>query len=484
MSYKQQVKDNELLTKWRVIREVQQQKNYQTAVAKKFSMHRNTIQALLRKFDNLIPAESKHFLLTANGLTLSDLSEKLAPLKNVSRRPHAHPGVATNEQTELIKKYVKEQKMRMGHDRLYTFVTRRRQRLGTETGVEQKEAATLASLSYAQLKGICKREKFRADKVSTVTRERRALYDYAALAAFEKLHYDTKTLPDSHALPKYIYDQFRLNKELPIIEWNIIEVKTRARFMAYSHARSSEFGLHFLLLVVQYIRAHTLSVNLHITVGTDQGSEFFSGSERKQAEWNRLLATMNAEIYSYEPGFDIRKNLIERSHRSDDEEFLIPRGSFMTTKKNFLIEAQGYADYWNTYRPHSGIGMNNLTPLEKLKTCAVGQAKKLTQFPVMILEDSIGAIKASTNVIRLAADLRDFSRAHESKPPDQTWIRNWKMNVKQFSISAQNVLTYYQLWIALQKSLFSVIYTDLKTIFLFSPKANSASGKMRIAPPR
>lgn len=106
-------------------------------------------------------------------------------------------------------------------------MARRRQRLGTETPEQQKETALLAGLTYAQLKGICKRERFRITTTVSANRERRALYDYAALAAFEKLHYDTKTLPDSRALPSYLYRQFKLNKELPIIEWNIIEVKIR-----------------------------------------------------------------------------------------------------------------------------------------------------------------------------------------------------------------------------------------------------------------
>jgi hypothetical protein len=52
--------------------------------------------------------------------------------------------------------------------------------------------------------------------------------------------------------------------------------------------------------------------------------EFFSGCQAKKKEWNALLHLMNASIDSYNPGWDVRKNLIERSHRSDDEELLTP----------------------------------------------------------------------------------------------------------------------------------------------------------------
>lgn len=70
-------------------------------------------------------------------------------------------------------------------------------------------------------------------------------------------------------------------------------------------------------------------------------------------EWNKLLMELDAKIDCYNPNWDIRKNLIERSHRSDDEEFLIPFGESMKTKMQFMIQAQEYSDYWNKLRSHS-----------------------------------------------------------------------------------------------------------------------------------
>lgn len=101
---------------------------------------------------------------------------------------------------------------------------------------------------------------------------------------------------------------------------------------------------------------------------TDGGSEFFSGSERKQREWNDILGELDADIDCYNPNWDVRKNLIERSHRSDDEEFLIPFGATMKTRKQFMAQSQEYSDYWNTLRSHSGKGMDGRTPKEKLRT--------------------------------------------------------------------------------------------------------------------
>jgi hypothetical protein len=57
----------------------------------------------------------------------------------------------------------------------------------------------------------------------------------------------------------------------------------------------------------------------------DGGTEFCGGSKAKLAIWNKLLQTINVKAYQYDGPKDVRKNLIERSHRSDDEEFYAPR---------------------------------------------------------------------------------------------------------------------------------------------------------------
>jgi endonuclease I len=65
-------------------------------------------------------------------------------------------------------------------------------------------------------------------------------------------------------------------------------------------------------------------IDTPIKIWTDNGVEFFSGCQEKKKEWNDILGLLDASIDSYNPGWDVRKNLIERSHRSDDEELLIP----------------------------------------------------------------------------------------------------------------------------------------------------------------
>ncbi len=217
--------------------------------------------------------------------------------------------------------------------------------------------------------------------------ETKSLYNYETAWAFEHGHYDTKILADSHSLPPEIYNNLKHNKALPLYEWNIMFVGCRIRFTAYSRGKSSTMGLQFLVMVLSHLRS--CWVTWKIQMHTDGGGEFFSGSEKKQKEWNNILSTLDAEIDCYHPNFDIRKNLIERSHRSDDEEFLIPFGNNFHSKKKFMNQAQFWNDYWNKQRFHSGEWMKNRTPLQKLKDDGFYQAERILDFEVLFLDSTL-----------------------------------------------------------------------------------------------
>ncbi len=446
MSYKEQSKQDELIAKFRVITDVKLHGYPKTSVANKYCMHRNTVNQLIKSFENNICLEIQHDLLNrSSSFTEEEINKKLFAIKNKSRKPHSNKRTANKKQESIIKKYFYDQNVRVGYNRMNTHLKRRNIKLGTEDENHLKEIDILKPLTYSQLKGIYKRNKMKVKKVKTANKSHIPLYDYKALGCFEKLHYDTKSILDKKALPIEIYNKFKSNKDIPIIEWNLIDVKSRFRFIAYSHGRTSEFGLHFLLIVIQFLRAMKFTES-NIIIGTDNGTEFFRGSEKKKAEWNKLLNILNAEIYSYNPGFDVRKNLIERSHRTDDEEFLVPRGQFINDKESFMIEAKGYSEYFNKLRPHSGIEMHDMTPIEKIKSCGVYHADRLLEFPTMILEHSIGVIKKYTEIIRVTSELNDYKAEHKSFDSfDQKFIANLKANYKKITLNAHYVLTYYQI---------------------------------------
>ena len=56
---------------------------------------------------------------------------------------------------------------------------------------------------------------------------------------------------------------------------------------------------------------------------------------------------------------------LERSHRTDDEEFCIPRVLKIKSKKDLLNKARGYIYYYNNVREHSSL--DDQIPYQYLK---------------------------------------------------------------------------------------------------------------------
>lgn len=113
------------------------------------------------------------------------------------------------------------------------------------------------------------------------------------------------------------------------------------------------------------------------------GSEFYSGSKRKQEEWNKYFSRYNVYVYDTE-GVKWKQNLVERSQRTDDEEYYCPRGNYIVN--NFLTESQFWNIYYNN-RSHSGENMNGLSPKQKLEELGIINADKICNFPCLILDD-------------------------------------------------------------------------------------------------
>jgi len=193
------------------------------------------------------------------------------------------------------------------------------------------------------------------------------------------------------------------------------------------------------MFVIQYIRVNNLCLpDISIKIGTDNGVEFFSGSKRKGAVWNQSLSEFNASIFAYNPGFDVRKNLIERSHKTDDEEFLIPAGFSFTDHQNFMKKAQEYSNYFNFQRAHSGIEMHNRTPFEVIKDANITNPQKLFNFPTLYLDHAINDLKEIYKPI-----LAKLSIEKLQPPLSQMQIRDLQ-NSFHFLKRGSNVLTYYQ----------------------------------------
>ena len=432
MTYKEEKQQGELIIRYKIIRDVLASGHPKSSVAAKYKMHRNTVSNICNAFLKCLSGEEQTVLLQKRAPPLEVVLDLLKPLASITTKPHSNPNMASDEQTRAIRELFYDHKIAVGHKRMHLIIHRKLSSGGVSL---HPDWDCLVKLTLAKLKGIYRREKLKVREVKTKHGESRPLYDYQAIGCFEFLHYDTKDIADQKALPQPIYELFKNNPRLPQVEWNIIDARSRFRFMAYSHNRSSEFGLHFLLFVICYLRMLNIRTGEPITIGMDNGSEFTSGSKDKLKQWNAILKLLQAEAYCYHPGHDVRKNLIERSHLTDDQEFFIPRGEYIQDQGSFLREARSYSTYYNYLRAHSGKAMNGQTPFELIRSKGIYQANALLKFPVLILEDSIGSTKSATQWLQ-------FQLACEDAPSlDQKFFADMFATFPSLPISAQNVLT-------------------------------------------
>jgi hypothetical protein len=446
VSYREKIKGSDeftiILTRVKIIKDVLCSGISRVETAIQHGTCRNTVGNIIKLFRKEIEPSIQSAVVAGKTFTKDELLSKLGGLSHKSRAPKSHSRMATREQEDCVARL--HQEAGFGCKRLLTHIKR------TIDGAdgrftEVKDARILKGLTEAQVKGVYKRKGLKGKRKRATSQKTVRLYDYDSIGAFEHLHYDTKEVTDMKALPIDVYNKFKNNPELPVREWNIIDACSRFRFIAWSHGLTSEFGFHFLITVIQFIRgSFPWMREMKINIGTDNGSEFCSSSLSKLNEWNRSLSILNAEMYTYEPNFDIRKNLIERSHRTDDEEFLVPKGPLIKDRESFLREARTYATYFNSRRPHSGYGMNNMTPIEKLESRGLKSARKLLKFPTMILEETIGALRRGTEIVQVIPRLKDL--LNSGKQMDHKERHDIGAMFKGFFSQpyAQNVLTQNQ----------------------------------------
>jgi hypothetical protein len=372
MPYKENCKiEGEIMTKFKIARGYFFNNCEQQEIAKSVECHKNTIYKIIKECRSRSPDDQIWKYLKSNlNIPKEVLLELFSFLKNNSRKPvHCQFGIKENSDEEklLIERF---KSTNYGFKRIFRHLKN-----------EKYDIENVYTLG--NIKGVYKRHKFQRKKIRTTNGERRALYNYDQIGAFEYLQYDLKVVADKHALPLDIYTKFKYSKKFPKFQWTIIDAKTRTRFLAWSHDRCSLFGYKFLEFVICWLRAHSITTKISIQV--DMGGEFYSGSKRKQKVWNTDLEKYNAYIYDTE-GAKWKQNLVERSHRTDNEEFYCPRGNYINTATEFFLEGQFWIIYFNN-RSHGGIGMNGLSPKQKLEKLGITNADKICNFPCLILDD-------------------------------------------------------------------------------------------------
>jgi len=193
-------------------------------------------------------------------------------------------------------------------------------------------------------------------------RAKREFVDWYSAKPFEIVQIDVKFIRDQKALTKQqiIY----LDRcSIPNYQWGAIDVNSRFKLIAYSRERSWTNGLCFYLWVISWLRSHGVTARIVFTA--DNGEEFGGKSWLKVKQLRKLLSGFGCRFIQNHKGHPEENAHLERSHRTDDDEFYKLRALAFHSEDHLLDEATGYIYYYNNLREHSSLDYQ--TPFAYLK---------------------------------------------------------------------------------------------------------------------
>ena len=96
---------------------------------------------------------------------------------------------------------------------------------------------------------------------------------------------------------------------------------------------------------------------------------------------------MNVNLIRIPKGKKEYNGMVERSHRTDDEEFYIPFAKKANNQTQFLKLANNWKNFYNYKRVHYGKGMNKTSPATYLKESKLLINPAVPSIPVILLDD-------------------------------------------------------------------------------------------------
>ncbi|GFN22490.1 hypothetical protein TAMC210_08060 [Thermanaeromonas sp. C210] len=177
-----------------------------------------------------------------------------------------------------------------------------------------------------------------------------------------------------------------LRNKLPKYQFTAIDIKTRLRFIAYATELTFNNGLTFLLLLAYWLRA--FGVFHHLFFQTDNGGEFGgpATSRKRTLMQNFIFNHLDVSLLNIPPGQKQFNTFVERSHRTDDEEFYAINLAKVTSRASFFKMAQDWTLYFNYQRPHFGKGMKGQTPAQALHASRMAINPAVGAMPVLLLD--------------------------------------------------------------------------------------------------
>ena len=238
-------------------------------------------------------------------------------------------------------------------------------------------------LSWATIRNVLRRNRHQLTTPMAKRRPgaARPFVDWYSAKPFEVVQVDLKYIRDQKALSKAQIVHLD-EHDIPNFQWGALDVNSRFKLIAYSRERSWTNGLCFYLWVIAWLRSHGVTANIAFTV--DHGEEFGGKSWFKLQELRKLIAGFGCRLIQNHKGHPEENAHLERSHRTDDEEFYIPRVFQIRSEEELLDEALGYIYYYNNVREHSALDYR--TPAQILQERAPGLAPDIRCPPPFILD--------------------------------------------------------------------------------------------------
>lgn len=228
---------------------------------------------------------------------------------------------------------------------------------------EELEAEYALRLSEHTIRNIVRRNRERIKGKTHKPHKKgpRPFIDWYTARPFEVVQIDLKYVVDQKALSMAQIDHIYAHK-LPVYQWSAIDVNSRFKLIAYSDEKSWTNGFTWFLWVTSWLRSHGVSHQIVYTV--DHGEEFGGKSWYKIVELRKLLSGFDCKLIQNHLKHPEENAHLERSHRTDDDEFYIPRILKITNRQEMFMEAFNYMYYYNAVRKHSAI--NHETPVQCL----------------------------------------------------------------------------------------------------------------------
>lgn len=268
-------------------------------------------------------------------------------LKDRSKAPHRQPRKTACEVEQKV--IQAKNKTRLGPERLSLWL-RKYSRLIVPPGT---------------IRHILRRNKHKISyrlRPRRSHKEKREFVDWYSAKPFEIVQVDLKFIRDLKALSRQQLIHLD-HYQIPNYQWSALDVNSRFKLIGYSRERSWTNGLCWYLWVISWLRSHGVTAEIAFTV--DNAEEFGGKSWLKVADLRKLIRGFGCRLIQNHKGHPEENAHLERSHRTDDEEFYAARALAIKGEEELLDEALGYIYYYNNVREHSSLDYQ--TPFAHLK---------------------------------------------------------------------------------------------------------------------